>query len=346
MTKIRWKKKLDTMAGLIAFGIAITLSSNALAQMQVTYKRSGAPLAKKPAPVSTPLKITYINKKTKKKVVSTSKRTAPQLISIVSTDTQTSTLGFTPEVMKPVEKKWGVSSSMTYTRLMVDQQDGSMAAYMDFTAGGSYKFDSVKLTATLLASRDMIAEETTADDFLIGASLNSTKLFNENLTITPFSTIGPAVAKSDQFASLKAKTKFGLKMALNSEKLGMGKFGIDGSVDVRKNFHEYTSARDGKINTEWSSLQVVGANYGFTEKLSVAMNLIHFNSWSYNGIQAEYFSHSQELSYAMTKSLNISGGHQMGYPFVTAFKANGTDRNFDLFNDKDSYIFAALSVSY
>lgn len=373
MTKIYRQKKLDIQSALLAIGCLLAFSWSANASMEITYKRSGAPLAKKQASQA-PVKIVYIKTKptvakksavakkpviAKKAVVKAQPKTTrlkaktptPMLVA-AATPTQTpvevstSAMTYAPPVKKSAEKNWGVSSNITYTRSLIDHQDGSLGAFMDFSAGGSYKFEAMKIGATIYASRDMKAEETTLDDLIVSGSLNPMKALNDNVALVPFATIGPAASKSDQYASLIAKTKLGTKISLDSEKLGLGKFGIDGSIDVRKNFHEFSTAKSGSINTEWASLQSAGVSYGFTDKLSASVSLVHLNTWTYNGIQAEYFTHSQEIGYAFNKSVSVSGGHQMGYPFIASYKANGTDRDFDLIDENDSMFFVSLSVSY
>lgn len=375
----------------MALGFLLAFSSAANAGMEITYKRSGAPLAKK-SPSRAPVKIVYIKatpaqkkksvtvaalamkpayaqsankkplakkakitaksvaqikkKKTVAKMVSTKPQQSAPAIVVASAPAQTSTMAV--EINKKAEpvKNWGVSSNITYTRSLVDHQDGSLGAFMDFSAGGSYKFEAMKIGATVYASRDMKAEETTLDDIIVSGSLNPLKAFNDKVAFVPFATVGPAASKSDQYASLIAKTKMGTKISLDSEKLGLGKFGIDASIDLRKNFHEYSTAKSGSMNTEWASLQSASLGYGFTDKLSASFNLVHLNTWTYNGIQAEYFTHSQEIGYSFSKNVSVSGGHQMGYPFVASYKANGTDRDFDLIDENDSMFFMSLSVSY
>lgn len=93
---------------------------------------------------------------------------------------------------------------------------------------------------------------------------------------------------------------------------------------VSKNFHKFTTGRDGKLNTSYDLNNYIGLSESPIEPLSFSVSLTIINSWDYeNNPKKTIYYLEQEASYAFPKSgLTAAIGHSN---LDQIYKYNGVD---------------------
>lgn len=129
--------------------------------------------------------------------------------------------------------------------------------------------------------------------------------------------------------------------ALKPEVLAPG-FDVSGSLSLTRLAHEYETASNGPVNTQWAFSQSVGASYTY-KTFSFSADFVHRNGLGYQGHLREAFSHSQEIRWAPQANTSLAIGHSLEGP---ARKANGIDSNIGLTNENASVFYGTLAVSY
>jgi len=123
----------------------------------------------------------------------------------------------------------------------------------------------------------------------------------------------------------------------------IGAFDMGYKLTLTRNFHEFTVNAEGSANVEYSLSHILELAYNFNDKISISQVGTIRQGRTYGGFNRTSFSADTDLNYYASKSLAINiGASTEG----SAFKANGTDSNIELFNENKSLIRAGLSFSY
>lgn len=123
----------------------------------------------------------------------------------------------------------------------------------------------------------------------------------------------------------------------------IGAFDLGYKLTLTRNFHEFNVNADGAANVEISLSHILELTFNLNDKLSISQVGSIRQGRTYGGFNRTSFSADTDLSYAASKSLAINVGTSTE---GSAFKANGTDSNIELFNENKSLIRAGLSFSY
>lgn len=142
--------------------------------------------------------------------------------------------------------------------------------------------------------------------------------------------------------NLYASVSTGITLIVNPELLANG-LEIAGSLSLGKNFHQYETALDGKVNTQYSTSQGLSLGYNFASGLSLSANLMQKNTWSYQNVVRHSFDISEELSYQINSTWAASLGHSNS---GSTLRPNGSDSNIQFFNDNNSIVYASTTIIF
>lgn len=118
---------------------------------------------------------------------------------------------------------------------------------------------------------------------------------------------------------------------------------IAGILSLGQNFHQYETALDGKVNTQYSTSQALSLGYYFPSGLSISATLAQKNTWSYQNTIRHSFEISEELSYQFNSTLAASLGHSNS---GSTLRPNGSDSNLQFFSDDNSIVYASTTLIF
>lgn len=112
-----------------------------------------------------------------------------------------------------------------------------------------------------------------------------------------------------------------------------------------KNFHEYTTTRDNKTNTEYKIIQFYSMNYSITDKWYFGPTLIYSTSWSYSGRRRNpaYLS-VLETGYSILDNLTVATGIQQGGTIFD--QQNGPDNNIEIFDENATTYYGNFKFTF
>lgn len=163
---------------------------------------------------------------------------------------------------------------------------------------------------------------------------------------TPGVVAGIPVNSAQKYATFKGSAGGTLKMAINPDYMFSKKFDFFTTLVATRNFHEFTTAEDNSMNTQYSFIEMADAKWSFTDSFYVAMNLSHYDTISYGSTRKEFYSHSQEIGYNINDTFAVAAGHSLGAPFMPVRKPNGDEFNFVLTDETQSTIYLGTSASF
>lgn len=139
-------------------------------------------------------------------------------------------------------------------------------------------------------------------------------------------------------AGVEINPSFGYKML-------DGKLSLSYLPRFVKNFHEYTTSRTNKTNTEYKSVQFYSAKYAVTDKLTTGATLIYSNTWSYEGTRRSpsYLS-ILEVGYELSESFSVATGIMQGGSIVD--RENGPDGEIELYDENTTTFYGNFALSF
>ncbi|MFT6069292.1 MAG: hypothetical protein ACJAT2_002776 [Bacteriovoracaceae bacterium] len=134
---------------------------------------------------------------------------------------------------------------------------------------------------------------------------------------------------------IKLSPKFSYKATENSS--------LSYSPGIKINFHEYKTSLVGTSNTQYSLSQSASYNYNAWDLFSISLGGSYARSFTYNGNSKDFYSLSQSISFAPSDATGIEVGHSIG---GNPLSANGTDSDINIFNSRESGVYAGFSFTY
>lgn len=239
---------------------------------------------------------------------------------------------------------WSGFFLLSRSTSLYDYQDGSRKDGMDYMLRTNFTLNSnyhIRLQGGY--SQDLkYPENNDLSDTSLSLRrnpipLNSTFLFSYRLSAGL-----PTSKDSSVRQSLIASAGVGGGLLINPDKLINGlELSLDASFG--KNFHQYETALDGRVNTEYSSDQTVTINYSFRSGFYLLTYFTNRNAWSYQNVSKNAFIATQDIGYQFNPTWIFSVGHTNS---GSTLKPNGKDTNIALFNDKDSLVYASTIVVF
>lgn len=138
--------------------------------------------------------------------------------------------------------------------------------------------------------------------------------------------------------NLMMSTSASLSFLINSSYLPSKRMSLFLVSSAGKNIHEYDTDINGNVNMSHSANQMIALGYGITDRMAFSFNMTYRARWSYQNVMREAFDLSQELSYAVARSISLAVGHSNSGSILAA---NGQDSNVKLMNENSSIVYAS-----
>lgn len=252
-----------------------------------------------------------------------------------------------------LKKRWGMSFQISETAGLYERRDGKREKSADMELGTSYKLTPENtLSAKISGSIDQNDYE---NNDMGGASISFSRKATEFVTsethrnmfsLAPYLSLGLPISKAQKDQSFRGGVSPGVRLEVGEDLLPSKRLSMTFGLKATRNFFYYEHAVSGASNSQYSSSQTFDVGYDLPADFQISLNLSHFNSWTFQGNPGESFSHSEEIGKKLSNSLSLALGHQFGAPAASIFKADGQTYNFDLVNENDSYVYAALTYRY
>lgn len=248
---------------------------------------------------------------------------------------------------KKESRRWGGFLSTSRSTNLYDFDDGSKGEGMDHSLRFNFQLNKqFAISATGGYSQDLKYPE--RDDFSntsISIARSPFALGKRFLLGYRLGTMIPTSKDSRVRQSLQTALSGGLSLTVNPNYLIRG-FSAVGLVTAARNFHQYDTGLDGRVNTQYTSAQTISLAYsfsGFANGLYVSADFAHRNTWSYQNVMRDSFELSQEIGYEFNKTFSLSAGHTNS---GATLKPNAQDSNVSLVSDTNSIVYASATVIF
>jgi hypothetical protein len=250
-------------------------------------------------------------------------------------------------------KAFGISLTLGQTVGLYDRQDSTRDRYIDMEMRLRYRFSSQTsfsfLSAGSIDQND--SDNNGIDSALFSISQTGLDYFSKVnhekiLYFSPYLSINTPVSKVQRDQSFRGALAPGLNFGLGEGALPLKQLSLGFGISFSRNFYAYETSAGGSSNSQYSSVQSMSLGYELSSRINLSLNLRHFNSWSFQGTPGESYSHNQEIDYRISKPVALAIGHTYGNPSASIYKADGQTTNFNLVNEKDSYVYGNLTYTY
>lgn len=246
---------------------------------------------------------------------------------------------------KPV-KKLSALVGLSRNNSLNNYQDGTEQASWDTTLMVGYKLDDAYTVSAIVERSDDIKDSEYSD--WAGASVRASRkgipVFNNSATVAPRLTIGLPISKAQKFASFQSSLGLSTRLAANPDRLFSKKLGLSTGLGITRSFHQYETAVSGSVNNQYSATLDVSSSWSFTDELALSIDVVHYNTWSYFGTMREFYSHSQELSYAVNEQFTVAMGHTIGRRNV--WNSDSSNYEYKLIDERNSLVYGSLTYTY
>jgi len=261
---------------------------------------------------------------------------------------QTATTTAPAAALSPAKptKNLSASVSLARTNSLNNYQDGSEQASWDSTFLASYKLSQNYSVTGLIERSDDIKNSDNSDwqSASIRLSHAAISIFDNNMTVAPRLSMGLPISKAQRLASFQTSLGLSARLAANSDKLFSKKLSLSTGWGISRSIHQYDTAKSGAVNNQYSSTQDLVVGWSFTEDLGLSLEVVHYNYWSYQGTMKEFYSHNQELSYAIDPQFSVAIGHSLGRR--TVWNSDSSSYEYKLIDEDDSLVYGSLTYTY
>lgn len=249
---------------------------------------------------------------------------------------------------KASKSAWSMATSIGRTSSLYVNNDGNQSSSVDFAVAPSVALGpDYTLSALIESSQDLVREEYDYGRGLLTLTKSSGyTALNKRIKITPYARLSLPLSKLAKAASLQVGTSLGGRFDVNPDFLISKKLGLGLLLSLTRNFHNYDTAIDGTVNTQYSSVQAFETSWAFSDRWNFTFTLGHYDTISYQGVAKDYLSHSEEVSFKANSRLSFTAGHAWGNPYVSSRRADGRDINFAVNDDRNSLVYAQMGFLF
>lgn len=244
-------------------------------------------------------------------------------------------------------RRWSGFVDMSRSTSLYDFEDGTRSDGMDYSARFNLKINN-EFSMSLRGGYSQDLNYPENDDFSDTSFTVQRVPFRLGKRFLMGYRVGataPTSKDSKTRQSLMTSLSAGVNLLVNPDYLIKG-FQVAGLLTAGRNLHQYDTALDGRVNTQYSSNQNLTLTYafaGFADGLYVSSSFLHRNAWSYQGVMRDSFEMTQDIGYEFNSTFSASVGHTNS---GSTLKPNGQDSNVELISDKTSMVYGSVTVVF
>ncbi len=250
-------------------------------------------------------------------------------------------------VIQPPKKegrRWSGFVNSSYSTNLIDHQDGSGSDYVYYMARFNLKLTS-KYSLSVQGGYGNDLKYPENDDFTnssVTLQRSPFALGKRFLSNWRVGAVAPTSKEAHKRQNMISGLSTGGNLIINPDYLIAG-LEIVGSLSLTRYFHQYETAINGSVNTQYSSSQGLSASYSFKSGVSLSATFTHMNTWSYQNVMRNSFDFSQEIAYEINPTFSVATGHTNS---GSTLRANGTDSNIKIYDEESSLIYGSLTVVF
>lgn len=241
---------------------------------------------------------------------------------------------------KQETKAFGLSLDLSYNSNMYAEGDINQTTYSNLTISPSYKITD-QLTTSVRAdiTKYFTQEENTEmSNTRVRFSYLTAKLSDQISWSNRFDVFTPTNRRSQLTDRLITTTGIGTSLKYSGD-ITTAIFG----VGLARNYHEFDYSTTGAPLNEYVMTQALALEFGLIENLSFSVDGTYITTRTYQDVTKYAFETAVGLGYEITENFSASVGLSNG---GSALKANGTDSNIELLNEKTSELSAGIGYNY
>lgn len=227
---------------------------------------------------------------------------------------------------------------------LYDFQDGSRKDGLDYEARLIIKFND-KYSLNFIGGYSQDLKNPEGNDFsdtAVSISRSPLSLGKTLLVGYGIGSVLPTAKDTYKNKGLLGSIGPSLSLTVNPDRLITG-LSISTAISFGRNFHEYETALDGKVNTQYSSKQSLSLEYAFGSGFAISGLFIHRNTWSYQNVMRDSYEASEEVGYQFTPHFAVALGHTNS---GSTLKPNGTESNVQLVGENTSLVYASTTLAF
>lgn len=242
---------------------------------------------------------------------------------------------------------WSGAIVIGQTENLYRTGSGLESASFDMAARLSKVINSdLSLTGTLERSFDSKSQSATWVRGYLTGSFQPRSL-SDNFRLTPSFTFGVPVSAADQDRSFRGRLTAKAKIDILPPALRASRFAISYSPALTYNHFAYqTSSHTGAVNSPLLFASQLDLAYEIDSRWSVGMTALHILRRSMFGSTRETIAHYENVSWQALPNLGLAIGHLYGNPETSIRRPNGTDYNFALTSEADSFVYGEATFSF
>ena len=244
------------------------------------------------------------------------------------------------ETEEAPSKNYSIAFGSVLESSLHKTDDVDHALSNEISISPSYTFlNGVKLTTAISGVKDLKGER----KFTLGngaIALSTTLRTYDKLTIVGATSLTIPLKESTKKIQ---KLRTSVKLSPVFVYAASDNISLSYNPAVRVNFHEYKTSLEGKSNTQYSLSNKASASYNVMDLFSIGIEGLYARSFTYRGNTKDAYSFSQSISFAPTEATGIELGHSIG---GNPLSANGIDNEIEIFNSRDSSVYAGFSFTY
>ncbi|MDP7321109.1 MAG: hypothetical protein QF441_10900 [Bacteriovoracaceae bacterium] len=114
---------------------------------------------------------------------------------------------------------------------------------------------------------------------------------------------------------------------------------------ARKNFHEYTTSRTNRTNTEYSLAQYYILGYSISDRWGIESTFLYGNSWSYSGRRRDPSYRSIiELGYYPSRKISLAVGTVQGGSIYD--REQGPNQQVEILNKDETTVYGSFALKF
>ena len=252
----------------------------------------------------------------------------------------------TQEAGAKEKKRWGLSTSLSFSRPTVNQEEATYRESSNISLAPRYKFsDKFSLSALISGSQRYGKEKKIQwSTGRVSLQLPYSKGDYTNRSFSVYGTL-PVNYRLREFNSYRGS--FGASMGVSpGQKVLLGSWGVSYRLGLQYNFYEFDTAKSGQFNSRlnlsnsfYISYRPVASLPKWSFSASAGLN----SSYNYGGRLISSFSISQSVSYALSRSVTLGLGHQNG---GSTLDVDGESSNVKLYDIDYSSVYMFVSHVY
>ncbi|WP_419171946.1 hypothetical protein [Halobacteriovorax sp.] len=239
-------------------------------------------------------------------------------------------------------KSWTARIDSTVYRDLLKTSEADHTSGMTNSFRFSYATDIGSFTFKTSMSKSFVDErKSNINDSSFSYSRKAARPFEGVVSFGSISAGIPTSKVSRRATNLRTKLSISEGLSISDSVMRVKNLSALLILAASKNFHEYKTSLYGTSNTSYSVSSIAYLTYSFTDSFYLSLGGTYAKGWTYENNTKDLYSFSQSMGYSFSPTYNLEVGHEFG---GTPLSPDGKDVEIDLFDERESSVYATLTI--